>query len=154
MAMAMVWVVPASAQWTSHEVTDHLRGKTGLAIETKGDIDGEYGRRPAQLTVYCEQNQTYINIASKPFYVGGDTVTVEYTLDGGPVQRATWSVCQGDGCVGLWRGSGIPFLKSLYGKSMLRMTIHPRHLKSSNVTFAIAGAKEMLAPLAKLCGWS
>ena len=124
-----------------------------MAIETKGDIDGQYGRRPASLTVFCDQNQTYINIASKPFYVGGSEVTVEYTLDGGPVQRATWSVCQGDGCIGLWRGTGIPFLKSLYGKSMLRMTIHPRHLKPSFVTFSIAGTKDMIAPLAKMCGW-
>ncbi|WP_020696424.1 type VI secretion system-associated protein TagO [Reyranella massiliensis] len=143
----------AAAQWSPFNVSDHLRGNTGVGVTASGEIDGQYGKRKAELNVFCAENETRIIIASKPFYVGGDNVTMEYTLNGGPVQKATWGVCKGDGCIGLWRGAGIPFLKSLYDKALLRMVIHPRHLAPSRLTFPIAGAKEAFEPLAKLCKW-
>lgn len=143
----------AAAQWTPFTAKDHLRGDVGVGTGAVGDIDGQYGRRKAEFNVYCAENETYINIDSKAFYVDGDSVTIEYTLNGGPVRRATWDVCQGGVCIGLWHGAGIPFLKSLYDKASLRMVIHPRHLAPSNLTFSIAGAKEAFEPLAKLCKW-
>lgn len=88
--------------------------------------------------------------AKKPLLWRGG-VTVEYTLNAGPLQTATWTVCKGDGCFGQWQGAGIPFAKALYDKAILRMTVRPRYLASSNLTFAIVGAKEAFEPVAKAC---
>lgn len=143
----------SSGDWTQHNVTDHLRGVVGVGIQATGEMEDNRSQRKAELVINCANNSTTLYAGAKYFYFGHDPVRVEYSLNGGPVQNATWSTCASSDCVGLWHGQGIPFAKSLFEKVMLRFTVHRSFSGPVYGTFAIAGAKEALEPVGQLCGW-
>lgn len=151
--MALLLPTSAAAQWKPHTVTDHLRGDVGKGVSAIGDLEDDYGKRSAELTINCSQNSTTVVMGRKGLYFGHDSVKVEYTVNGGPVQTARWNVCKSSDCVGLWGGAGIPFVKALYDKVLLRVTIHRSFAKSVYGSFAVAGTKEAVADLAKACKW-
>jgi len=91
-------------------------------------------------------------IGSDKVFVGGESSRVAWTLDNGPVLQGTWNICADGRCAGLWNGSGIPFLKSLFGKNLLKITIRRYDGQELHGTFTISGAKEALEPVGQLCG--
>jgi hypothetical protein len=92
-------------------------------------------------------------LGASGLYFGHDNVAVEYTINGGPVQKALWSICVSSDCVGLWNGGGIPFVKSLFDKVMLRITINRSFAEPVYGAFSVAGAKEDLQDVGEKCGW-
>jgi hypothetical protein len=157
-ALLLVSVLPAATalagDWTGHNVTDHLRGVVGVGARAKGTLEDNTNRsRPGEVVVNCAQNSTTVYVGGTGFYFGSDSVAVEYTLNGGPVQRARWNVCAASDCVGMWNGAGIPFIKSLFDKALLRISIARRFAEPVNGTFAIVGAAEGLEPVGRACGW-
>lgn len=152
--MVLSLATPAWSQWTQHNVTDHLRGTVGTGVSAQGKMEDRYGDRPAELTINCSQNSTTVYMGRKGLFFGtSGGVRVEYTLNGGAVQKASWSVCTSHDCAGLWNGAGIPFIKSMFEKVLLRITIHRSFAEAVNGTFAIAGLAEAAAPVGKMCGW-
>ena len=139
--------------WRAHAVTDHLRSNVGIGTTSVGEIEDGFGKLAAELTVSCVGNTTTVEVDTKIAYFRGYDVQVEYALNGGSGQRALWNVCAGGNCAGLWDNSGIPFLKSLFGKSVLRVNLLRRAGATIVATFPIAGAKEAFGPLGKSCGW-
>ena len=64
------------------------------------------------MVVSCVNDSTSVFMTADYLVFGGDIVRTEYMIDGGPVYRAYWNVCAGDLCTGLWKGAGIPFVRS------------------------------------------
>lgn len=151
-----VWAAstPALADWRSHTVNDHLKGNVGVGISASGSMEDRYGSRPAELTINCADNSTSVYMGRKGLFFGSrSAVSVAYNFDGGPVQRAAWNVCDTSDCVGLWNGQGIPFIKSMAGKSVLRVTITRSFAEPVNATFSIGGIESALEPVGQKCGW-
>lgn len=140
--------------WQERNVTDHLRGKIGIGQWVKGLMEDERGRtHPGELVANCSDNSTTVYVGSDNVFVGGNSSQVAWTLDNGPVQRGIWSICADNRCVGLWNGNGIPFLKSLFDKNLLKVTIRRYDGQALNGTFAVSGAKVALETVGQLCGW-
>ena len=156
-AVAAFWgSTPARAQWVEHSVTDHLLGKVGIGVSATGQIIDERGRKHvAQLTVNCSKNSTTVTIGGDGLFIGssGGGGQVAWTLDDGPVQQARWSICASNQCAGLWNGAGIPFVKSLFDKSLLKITIQRYDGQQLRGDFIIGRAKEAMEPVGKPCGW-
>lgn len=142
-----------AGDWEGHNVVDHLRGKIGYGATATGVVEDRFGKRAGEFTVNCADNSTTAYMAAKGLYFGSaELIGVEYTIDGGPVQKAQWSTCQGRDCVGLWNGAGIPFVKSLLDKALLKIVAHRSFAEPIYGSFAIAGSDE-LRLIGKLCGW-
>lgn len=153
LALGMGATPATASDWTSQDIQDHLRGKIGTGIVAKGIVADDRARRAGQLRAYCADNSTIVNLEAEYTHFGSGSMTVRYSLDGGPPQTARWDSCQGGSCVGLWGGQGIPFLKALFGKRELRVIVERRYTQALNATFAIEGAKEALAEVGEKCGW-
>jgi len=156
-ALLLTLMMPcvAGAQgWQERNVTDHLRGKIGIGAWVKGDIEDERRRtHDGQLVANCSDNATTMYVGSDQVFIGGDSSRVAWTLDNGPVQQGAWNICADNKCAGLWRGNGIPFLKSLFEKNVLKITIRRYDGQHIYGTFNIAGAKAALEPIGQACGW-
>jgi len=152
-ALNLFWSFPAFA-WQQYVVTDHLRGKVGIGVRVTRQMEDERGRKHAgEFVVNCSNNSTTMYVGSTNIFVGGDSARVAWTLDEGPIQQAHWHVCVDNQCAGPWHGGGIPFVKSLYGKSMLKITIRRYDNQLLAGTFFIGGNKEATEPVGQLCGW-
>jgi hypothetical protein len=103
--------------------------------------------------VSCTDKGTSVFMSADSLVFGGDIARAEYTIDGGPTQRAYWNVCAGDLCVGLWNGAGIPFLKSLLDAGVLKMTLTRYFGEPIHAIFPVTGAREALRELGRQCGW-
>jgi hypothetical protein len=149
-----VCVQPVTAdEWTLFSMPGSLPGRSGAAARVSGVIDDNHGTRSARLVVSCTGDATSVFLSADALVFGGDVARAEYTVDGGPVQRAYWNVCAGDLCVGLWSGTGIPFLRSLLDAAVLRMTLTRHFGEPIHATFPVAGAREALRNIGRQCGW-
>jgi hypothetical protein len=144
---------PANADWVEQPIGDHLRGRIGIGATVGGMLDDGRGVKTGALSAYCADNSTVVNVEATGIYFGSSSLTVRYSVDGGPVQTTRWDYCVGGGCVGLWGGQGIPFLKALFDKRELKMVFERRFAQPVNATFRIAGAKEGLQNVGEKCGW-
>lgn len=152
-----VWSLLATSayadNWKPHNVRDHLRGSVGVGTAAIGEIEERSGTHEAELIVNCAENSTTVVVTSRFVFFGTNKLTVEYTINGGAVQRAVWSTCAETNCAGLWAGAGIPFLKSLQEKALLRMTFTRYTGTKIHADFDITGAKEAFVPVGRACGW-
>lgn len=157
LALLLTLTVPCwvSAQdWQEHNVTDHLRGKIGTGVWVTGQIEDERRRiHDGQLVANCSDNATTMYVGSDRVFIGGESSRIAWTLDGGPIQQGTWNICADSKCAGLWHGNGIPFLKSLFDKNVLKVTIRRYDNQEVYGTFNITGAKAALEPIGQACGW-
>lgn len=146
--------VVSASDWQSQYISDHLMGRIGVGAFVGGMLEGA-GRRPetAILGAYCANNSTVVNIESKQVFFGSSGPVIRYRLDDGPVQMANWDVCRDSRCVGLWRGQGIPFLKSLFGKKELKVVVELHFSAPLNGTFHVEGAEAALEEVGQACGW-
>jgi hypothetical protein len=153
----IVTVLTASAahasDWVARNVTIKGGGNIGIGTTSIGEIEDRAGNFSAELTINCSKGATTVFVTSKFTSFGRDDVPLEYTTDGDGMQKARWSICDDRNCAGLWDDSGIRFIKSLFGKSTLRMTFYRRVGEPLSATFPIAGVKEAIGPVGAACGW-
>lgn len=141
-------------QWIQRDVTDHLLGVVGTGIQVTGEIEDERGKaRTGEFVINCSKNSTTMYIGSDRVFIGGRSSAVAWRADTGPVQRATWDICADNKCAGLWNGAGIPFVKSLFGKDRLLITIKRYDSQEIKGTFFIRGIETAVKPVGQLCGW-
>jgi hypothetical protein len=111
-------------------------------IPFKGVIEDERGRpRAGFVRANSADQKTTVAAGSDAIFVGGDSARVAWTLDNGPVQQTNWNVCVSNHCAALVSGNGIPFLKTLFDKSLLKITINRYDGQQVRGTFTITGAK-------------
>jgi hypothetical protein len=151
---AFISTQPAAAgEWTRFNVTGIKSGHTGPAAKISGVVNDRHGTRSARLVVSCVNDGTSVFLSADYLVFGGDIVRLEYTIDGGPVHRAYWSVCAGDLCTGLWNGAGIPFVRSFLDAAVLQMTLTRHFGEPIYATFPVHGAREALKEVGRQCGW-
>jgi hypothetical protein len=151
---ALISTQPATAgEWTQFNVSSTKSGQNGPAARIWGVVDDRHGSRSARLVVSCVNDGTSVFMSADYLVFGGDIVRVEYTIDGGPVHRAYWSVCPGDLCTGLWNGAGIPFVSSFLDAAVLKMTFTRHFGAPIHATFPVHGAREALKEVGQQCGW-
>jgi hypothetical protein len=144
--------VAHASDWVARNVTAKGGSNVGIGTTSIGEIEDRTGNIPAELTINCSQGATTVFVTSKLTSFGRDDVPLEYTTDGGGIQKARWDICDDRNCAGLWNDSGIRFIRSLFGKSMLHMTLYRRVGEPLSAKFPIAGAKEAILPIAVACG--
>jgi hypothetical protein len=145
---------PAIAgEWTQFNLSSAQGGPSGMATKISGVIDDRHGTRPARLVVSCVNDRTSVFMSADYLVFGGDIARVAYTIDGGPVHRAYWNVCAGDLCTGLWKGAGIPFVRSFLDAGVLNMTLTRHFGEPIHATFPVHGAREALRDIGRQCGW-
>jgi hypothetical protein len=152
---ALISTQPAAAgEWTRFSVSSTSSGQNGTAAEIAGVVDDNHGTRPARLVVSCVNDSTSVFMSADYLVFGGDIVRAEYTIDGGPIHRAYWNVCAGDLCTGLWKGAGIPFVRSFLDAGVLKMTLTRHFGEPIHATFPVDGARDALKEVGRQCGWT
>ena len=150
----LIGIQPATAgEWTRFDASSTSSGQNGTAAKIAGVVDDSHGMRPARLVVSCVNDSTSVFMTADYLVFGGDIVRTEYTIDGGPVHRAYWNVCAGDLCTGLWKGAGIPFVRSFLDAGVLKMNFTRHFGGPIHATFPVHGAREALRDVGRQCGW-
>jgi hypothetical protein len=144
----------AHAQWEVGEVRSHVEGTLGKGMWTKA-IGARWRSYDIDLTlsVKCVKNSTTVLIYSERSLIASSDDTVAWSLDGGPVQRGRWDRTSDFSGVGLWHGNGIPFAKSLVGRTELKLSIIPDNGARTDATFLVSNAEAGLKEVGRQCGW-
>ena len=142
---AFTSIQPAIAgEWVLFEVPSTETGQSGTAAKVSGVIADRHGTRSARLVVNCINDRTSVLMSADYLVFGGDV---------GPVTRAYWDVCPGDLCAGLWKGTGISFVKSFLDAAVVKMTFTRHFGDPIYATFPVHGAREALRDVGRQCGW-
>jgi hypothetical protein len=151
---AIISIQPAIAgEWVVFDVPSTETGQSGTAAKVSGVIADRHGTRSARLVVNCINDRTSVLMSADYLVFGGDVVRAEYTIDAGPVTRAYWEVCPGDLCAGLWKGAGVPFVKSFLDAAVVKMTFTRHFGEPIHAMFPVHGAREALKDIGRQCGW-
>ena len=142
-----------AGEWTQFDVSSTEGEQGGTAAKISGVIDDRHGTRRAQLVVSCINDRTNVLMSADYLVFGGDIARAKYTIDGGPAHQAYWNVCAGDLCIGLWNGTGIPFVRSFLDAAVLNMTLTRHFGGPINATFPVLGAREALKEVGRRCSW-
>ena len=100
------------------------------------EADPGFLEEPLELTISCSDRLRVYLADDDWFFVAGSQ-TVEWRIDGGPLQRETWSAV---GSAGYGPSNPGQFLNSLRGRSTITIRLRPRSL--SPITLNIEGLLE------------
>ncbi|MGL4673738.1 MAG: type VI secretion system-associated protein TagO [Wohlfahrtiimonas sp.] len=104
----------------------------------------------AMMVVRCSSNQTdvFFNYGA---YLGSDNAPVTYRIDKEKAISTRWDMSN-DG-KGAFVRKPIQFIKNLFGKDSLYVSITPYSSNSLSTTFDVVGLSESIEPLREACGW-
>jgi hypothetical protein len=144
----------AAEEWSHVDVIDHLRGTIGKGVSFEGSIEDRGKKQSGWLVVHCAGNSTTVLLETRNiYYGGGNRLKVQYALDGASVQTTWWDICESGDCIGLWGGSGIPFVKQLFNKTELRLTVSRSFGGPIHGVFRVEGAVAALHDVGRACNW-
>lgn len=148
----------ATLRWQAFSRTAMLDGAVthGAGVRSISAVDVGAGQpQRLRLDVRCEGSAaSTVVIIHDLVFVGAGGSRVGWRVDNGPVQRTTWRA-SGDGRgIGLWQGSGVPFVRALMaGQSSLVVQFDNHYRRSVEVVFDLSNAADVLRPVADACRW-
>jgi len=142
--------------WRISTETSPLDDSTSVFLRTSGTpIRGPYGEDVIPtLHIRCVENRTAVTI-----YFGGHFMSdhrhgrVDYRIDDTPARHRQFRGSNNHEYLGLWRGTGIGFIKSLFGHDKLYVRATPYSESSVSTTFRIGGLEDAIRPLRHSCNW-
>lgn len=105
-----------------------------------------------RLFINCRENSTSIYVFWDRF-ISTQNTNVLVRIDDEPAKTHRWNISTGNNSTGLWRGSGIPFIKSLFGKDQLLVEVTPYGADAQRAVFNITDLELAIQPLRQSCNW-
>ena len=144
------------SDWRVRTETSPLDDSTSVFLRTSGTpIQGPYGEDVIpRLHIRCVENSTAVYI-----HFGGHFMSdylhgrVDYRIDDTPARHRQFSESNSHEALGLWHGTGIGFIKSLFGHDELYVRATPHSESWVSTTFRIGGLEEEITPLRHSCDW-
>lgn len=116
-----------------------------------------YGRRkPLRLAIICQEDKTraYINFADQFMADIQGKGRVDYRVDEGPARHRNFRESNDNSALGLWNGAtAIPWLRELFGGSVLYVRAMPFSESQVSGEFDIEGIETVIEPLREACNW-
>ena len=158
---AVPGIPPAQAQerggqWFQSKDTSKFDDSTNVFLRVVADEEvwvSKYNQFRPVLWITCREDTTDIFIEFDEF-LGSDDTRVEYRLDKLKAQSGRWRISSDHQAVGLWRGNtSIPFIKRLFGKTLLAVRLTPYGESQVSTTFTIYGLEDRIGDLRQACHW-
>ncbi|MBC6442251.1 MAG: hypothetical protein GDA53_03840 [Rhodobacteraceae bacterium] len=119
-------------------------------------IRGRYSisRVTPTFQIRCQENSTHMY-----FHFDGHFMSdhrhghITYRIDKEKARTRKFEESNNNKSLGLWSGSGIGFLKSLFDHDKLFIRATPYNENVVETTFNITGLREAIKPLRKACNW-
>jgi type VI secretion system protein VasI len=83
---------------------------------------------------------------------GYDRVTTR--IDDLRAETRSWVESTNNEALGLWRGSGISFIRSMFGHDVLLVQATPFNDNTIIIEFPITGVEDAIKPLREACHWA
>ena len=153
--------IPAgdTGKWKHYSGTSKIDDSKSvfLSLQSTNEIAGKYGRpKRGTIRLRCFENTTSVNIAFGDYFMsdiqGYGRVT--YRIDRKPAATVNMTESTDHSVLGLWNGGrSIPFIKRLFGTSLLVLRATPYSESTQTLEFATGGIDEAIKPLREACGW-
>lgn len=105
-----------------------------------------------RLFITCRESSTSIYVFWDRF-ISTQNTNVLVRIDDEPARTHRWGISTGNDATGLWRGSGISFIKSLFGKDQLLVEVTPHGADAQRAVFDITDLELAIQPLRESCDW-
>lgn len=121
-----------------------------LALFSNGLVRSRFSEDRVMMVIRCGSNRTdaFFNYDT---YLGSDSASVTYRIDKEKAISTRWDMSTNS--KGAFVRKPIQFIKSLFGKDSIYVSITPYSSNSLSTTFDIRGLEESIEPLKEACGW-
>ena len=160
---ALFMALPAAAEpgnWFMAEARDEMTDFQNIraSVLAENTIRDRFSRGPINpiLLVECRDNETMIYVNWRRYITTGGIYnqhTVRYRIDEQQPVTAQWQVSTSHDATGLWRGRGIPLVRSLRDSTRLIVETTPYGDNPVRATFDITGINEVAAAVSERCSW-
>jgi len=127
-----------------------------LRVDSIDTFRDRYGNsKSATFFITCQEHstQTFFVLGGMFLADTGGFGDVTVRIDRNKAQTMSLTESTDNQALGIWRGAGVPFIKSLIGKTRLLLVATPYNESSITVEFNITGLGEALQPLREACSW-
>jgi type VI secretion system protein VasI len=127
-----------------------------LQVESENEFEGKYGsNKKASIMIACRQGKTDLFFSFGDHFMAdsGGYGDITVRIDRQKAINVSTIGSTDHGALGLWNGTGIKLIKSLFGKSKLLVVATPFSENSITVEFDVQGIEKAVSPLRKACKW-
>ena len=148
----------SKGKWQVQSETSKIDDRTNvfMAVESENEFEGKYGSsQHATMFIACREGQTHLYFQFGDHFMADNESYGEITVRIDKQKATTISTTEStdNNALGLWSGSGVGFLKKLFGKSKLLIRAAPFNESPITVEFQVEGIEAAIAPLRKNCRW-
>jgi len=147
-----------SGDWQVRTETSKIDDSTNvmMLLESSNRFQSRMsGTKSAFLFITCRESSTDIGVHMSGEFLS-DTAgfgNVTYRIDKNKARQINLIGSTDNKVLGLWRGSGIRFIKEMMSAETLLLQIAPYNESPVTVEFNVAGLSEAIQPLRKACNW-
>jgi type VI secretion system protein VasI len=150
--------VSAESKWNVRVETSKIDdSKTVfLDVDSAETLRNQYGQMSrANLTIACREGVTDIWIQMGGYFLAstGGFGEVTVRIDKRPAKKLHFLESTDHKALGLWRSSGIPFIREMLNGNSMFVRITPFSESAVTAEFPIVGLSEAIKPLATACKW-
>lgn len=148
----------SEGKWVVQTETSKIDDTTNafMFLQSDNEFSGRYkGEQRATLNIVCREKSTHVYFQLGDHFVAdiGGFGEMTVRLDKQKATTISTRESTDNGALGLWNGAGIPFVKKMFGKSVLLVRATPYNESPVTVEFAIRGIESAIAPIRKNCNW-
>lgn len=146
------------SDWIVDSNKSKINDKTNysLNLESENEFAGRFqSSTRATLMIVCREGRTDFFISMGDLFLADNSSygSVTFRTDKDKARQISMKESTDNSALGLWGGSSIKFLKSLFGKSKLFARVTPFNESSVDAEFNITGLEKAIAPLRSGCKW-
>lgn len=148
----------SKGKWEVQSETSKIDDSTNayISIESENEFAGRFsGAKRALLMIACREKSTHVYFTFGDHFMAdnGSYGDITVRIDKQKATAMSARKSTDNGALGLWSGTGVPFLKKLFGKSTLLVRATPFNESAITVEFNISGIEAAIAPVRKNCEW-
>jgi type VI secretion system protein VasI len=149
---------PTRSQWAVRVETSAIDDSKNvmMSVQSINEFSGKYGNLArASMNVACRENSTDVYFIFGDYFMSDHQEWGRATLriDKNPAFSSSMKESTDNGALGLWNGTGVSLLKSIFGKSKLLVRVTPFNESQVTAEFPIAGLEESIKTLRAACRW-
>jgi type VI secretion system protein VasI len=127
-----------------------------LSLESDNEIDGRFGATgKANVEILCREHKTDIYFTFAGAFLaeieGYGDLTIR--IDKTPARTIKMNESTDHKALGLWRGSGENFIKSMFGSQRMLVRVTPFNENAVTAEFNVKDLEQAIVPLRAACKW-
>lgn len=148
----------SKGKWEVQSETSKIDDSTNayISVESENEFAGRFsGAKRALLMIACREKSTHVYFTFGDHFMAdnGSYGDITVRVDKQKATALSAHESTDNSALGLWSGTGVPFLKKLFGKSTLLVRATPFNESAITVEFNISGIEAAIVPVRKNCEW-